>query len=69
MNKTIVSGLKKRLEGEKGSWVEELSNVLWAYRTTSGRLTGEMAFFMTYGAEVIKPIEISLLILRVAYFA
>lgn len=69
MNKTIVSGLKKRLEGVKGSWVEELPNVLWAYRTTSGRLTGEMPFFMTYGAEVIEQIEISLLILRVAYFA
>lgn len=28
MNKTTVSGLKKRLDGAKGSWVEELPNVL-----------------------------------------
>ena len=27
-NKTIVNSLKKRLEGAKGNWVEELPNVL-----------------------------------------
>ena len=27
-NKAIVSGLKKRLEGAKGKWTEELLNVL-----------------------------------------
>nr|XP_023893256.1 uncharacterized protein LOC112005238 [Quercus suber] len=37
-NKTIVNGLKKRLDSEKGRWVEELPNVLWAYRTTPGGL-------------------------------
>lgn len=37
-NKTIVNGLKKRLEGGKENWVEELPNVLWAYRTTLRRL-------------------------------
>ena len=30
-NKVIVVGLKKRLEGAKGRWAEELPNVLWAY--------------------------------------
>ena len=30
-NKAIVNGLKKRLEGAKGRWVEKLPNVLWAY--------------------------------------
>ena len=28
MNKTIINDLKKRLEGEKGGWVNELPNVL-----------------------------------------
>jgi len=32
-NKAIANGLKKRLEGAKGRWIEELPNVLWAYRT------------------------------------
>ena len=28
INKTILSGLKRRLDGAKGSWAEELPNVL-----------------------------------------
>ena len=31
VNKTILNGLKKRLDGAKGRWAEELSNMLWAY--------------------------------------
>ena len=33
-NKTILNGLKRRLDGAKGRWAEKLPNVLWAYRTT-----------------------------------
>ena len=33
-NKVIINGLKKRLDDAKGKWVEELPNVLWAYRMT-----------------------------------
>ena len=31
VNKTILSGFKRRLDGAKGNWAEELPNVLWAY--------------------------------------
>ena len=41
-NKAIVNWLKRRLEGAKERWVEELPNVLWAYRTTPRRSTGEI---------------------------
>ena len=58
VNKVIVSGLKKRLDDEKGKWVEELPHVLWTYRTTPCRSTGETPFSMTYGAEAIIPLEI-----------
>lgn len=34
MNMIIMQGLKKRLDEKKGSWVEELNNVIWAYRMT-----------------------------------
>ena len=34
INKVIVNGLKKRLDDAKGGSVEELSHVLWTYRTT-----------------------------------
>ena len=30
-NKAIVNRLKRRLEGVKGRWAEELPSVLWAY--------------------------------------
>ena len=34
INKAIVNSLKKRMEGTKGRWAEELPNVLWVYQTT-----------------------------------
>ena len=34
-NKTLLNVLKKRLEGAKEKWVNELPGVLWAYQTTS----------------------------------
>ena len=58
VNKFIVSGLKKRLDDAKGKWVEELPHVLWTYRTTPRRSTGETPFSMTYGAEAVIPLEI-----------
>ena len=30
VNKTILNGLRRRLDGAKGRWAEELPNVLWA---------------------------------------
>ena len=53
----IVSGLKKRLDDAKGKWVEELPHVLWTYRITPRRSTRETPFSMTYGAEVVIPLE------------
>ena len=57
VNKVIVSGLKKRLYDAKGKWVEELSHVLWAYRTTPRRSIREMPFSMTYGAEAVISLK------------
>ena len=52
-----MNGLKKRLDDTKGRWVEELPHVLWTYRTTPQKSTGETPFSMTYGAEVVIPLE------------
>ena len=57
VNKVIVNGLKKRLDDAKGRWVEELPYVLWTYRTTPRKSTGETLFSMTYGAEAVIPLE------------
>ena len=59
INKTIVNGLKKRLDDAKGRWVDELAHVLWTYRTTPLRSTGETPFSMTYGAETVIPLEVN----------
>ena len=50
-NKTLTTALEKRLEQAKGKWVEELPGVLWAYRTTLGRPTGNTPFVLAYGMD------------------
>ena len=57
--KVIVSGLKKMLDDAKGKWVEELPHVLWTYRTTPCRSTGETPFSIAYGAEAVILLETS----------
>ena len=57
VNKVIVSGLKKRIDDAKGKWVEELPHILWTYRIMPHRSTGETPFSMTYGVEVVIPLE------------
>ena len=55
-----MNGLKKRLNGAKGKWAEELPNVLWAYQTTPRRSTGETLFSLTYRVEAVIPAEVNL---------
>ncbi|RVW50063.1 Gypsy retrotransposon integrase-like protein 1 [Vitis vinifera] len=55
--------LKKRLEQAKGKWVE-LPGVLWAYRTTPGRPTGNTPFALAYGMDAVIPTEIGLPTIR-----
>ena len=68
VNKVIVNELKKRLNDTKGKWVEELPHVLWTYRTTPRRSTGETHFSMTYGAKTIIPLETGFPTLRTNAF-
>lgn len=44
VNKTIVAEIKRRLSDKKGAWVDELPEVLWAYRCTLHETTNEMPF-------------------------
>ena len=64
-----MNGLKKRLDGVKGRWAKELPNVLWAYRTTPRRSTGETLFSLMYRAETVIPVEVNLCSAWVAGFA
>ena len=55
------------LDDAKERWVEELSHVLWTYRTTLCRSTGETPFLVTYKAKAVIPLETSFLILRTSF--
>ncbi|KAK3007588.1 hypothetical protein RJ639_013333 [Escallonia herrerae] len=63
-NRTLLQGLKKKLDGAKGLWVDKLHKILWAYRTTTRHPTGETPFNLAFGTEALIPVEIGLPSLR-----
>ena len=63
-----MTGLKKRLEGTKGMWAEELPNFLWLYQTTLKRSMRETLFSLTYIREAVIPTEVSLCNAQVSGF-
>ncbi|XP_058220517.1 uncharacterized protein LOC131330798 [Rhododendron vialii] len=56
-NKTICDGIKRRLNSKRGKWAEELPRVLWAYRSTPRRSTGQTPFSMAFDMEAVIPLE------------
>ena len=67
-NRTILHGLKTRLNEAKGLWIKELYPVLWAYRTTLRIPTGESPFNLAYGMEAMIPLKIGLPSTRVEQY-
>ena len=67
-NRTLLRLIKSRLVGAKGAWLEDLPNVLWAYRTTTRTPTKETPFNLTYGTEAVIPVEVGLTSLRREFF-
>ena len=63
-NVEILKGLKTRtydeLRKHGSGWVDELPAVMWANRTAPSRATGEMPFFLVYGAEAVLSAEVTL---------
>ena len=57
--------IKIQLEGAKGAWLEELPNVLWAYRMTTRVPMRETPFRLTFGTEAIIAVEARLTNIRV----
>ena len=60
MNRSLLKIIKTRLEGAKRARLEELPNVLWAYRTTTRVPMGETPFRLTFGTEAVILVEIEL---------
>ena len=65
MNRSLLKIIKTRLEGAKGIWLEELSSILWAYKTTARTPTGETPFRLTYESEAIIPAKVRLISYKV----
>ena len=60
--------IKTRLDGAKEAWLEEVPNVLWAYRTTTRTPRGETPFRLMFDFEAVIPVEIGLTSLRVTNY-
>ena len=67
-NRTILYGLKTRLNETKDLQVKELYSILWAYRITSHIPTGESPFNLAYGTEMMISLEIGLPSARVEQY-
>ncbi|KAJ3684765.1 hypothetical protein LUZ61_013929 [Rhynchospora tenuis] len=57
-NRTILEGLKKKIEGTKNTWPEYLSEVVWAYNTTPRTAIERSPYALVYGMEAVIPMEI-----------
>lgn len=67
-NRTLLKIIKVRLEGAKGTWLEELLGVLWAYWTTARTPTRETPFKLAFGIETVILVKIVLSSLRQDYY-
>ncbi|KAL0406285.1 UNVERIFIED_CONTAM: hypothetical protein Slati_3942400 [Sesamum latifolium] len=68
-NRILVQGIKRRLERVGGNWAEELTSILWAYRTTPRGPTGESPFSLVYGTEAIIPAELGIPSHQIMHFS
>ncbi|XP_068476201.1 uncharacterized protein [Phaseolus vulgaris] len=57
-NRVPLKGLKRRLEKAKGTWLEEVPRIQWAYHTTPQSTTKETPFSLVYGSDAMIPVEI-----------
>ncbi|GJS25823.1 reverse transcriptase domain-containing protein [Tanacetum coccineum] len=59
-NRSLLRGIKTRLEKGGSTWAEEVPNVLWAHRIMKKTSNGATPFSLTYGTEAVIPAEIGM---------
>ena len=65
-NKTISKFFKKFISKSQYNWDEKLGECLWAYRTMVRTPTKATPFSLVNRCEVVLPLEIQILSLRIA---
>ena len=65
-NKVLINIMEKMLEDNTRDWHSILSEILWAYRTSKRDSTGVSPYSLTYGHDVVLPMELVVLSLRVS---
>ncbi|XP_042401227.1 uncharacterized protein LOC121991282 [Zingiber officinale] len=58
INREILRGLQAQLDHTRGSWIDELPNVLWALRKTLKETIGVTQFHLVYDGEAVVPMEV-----------
>ncbi|KAI5313989.1 hypothetical protein L3X38_043165 [Prunus dulcis] len=57
-NNIVLDCLKKGLEGAEEKWIDELPELLWAYRTTKRRSIDKIPYSLAYKSEAIIHLHI-----------
>ncbi|XP_059639120.1 uncharacterized protein LOC132281437 [Cornus florida] len=66
-NKILIEIIEKMIKDKPRRWHETLSEALWAYRNSKRIGTGVTPYMLTYGHDVVLPMEMKVKSARVAF--